>query len=238
VSADWLANRYAHFGWDQRTLGLYKDFCKRHLAVVKGTEGNDYVNGGFYLYEIRRAPLARPPRTVWYLPGTEALWARYIGLESAKQYGDLVAHARELHALLPDVGHAWNELGHAYALAGDSASCYRYLKPYALEWMHDVINLPEFGTVAVRMGDLVSAQRYLEYSESRFPAQTQVVRVNLGLLRVFQAYNAVSGGRPAEGKRLVEEGEDYLAYELAPGERMAPRWREMAEELAPGTLAF
>ncbi|MCH8215700.1 MAG: hypothetical protein IH892_02890, partial [Planctomycetes bacterium] len=63
----WLEGHYGAFPWDRRMLELYATYGKRHYVILSRTESVDR-NGGFYLYQIRQRPVAREPKTIWFLP--------------------------------------------------------------------------------------------------------------------------------------------------------------------------
>ncbi len=128
VSADWIAVRYEGFAWNPRMVALWLDWCRGRLVLRWRSDGQDYFNGGFHLYEILDRPLARPPRSVWFLPGAESLWGEAFRLEGAGRQVESLAAFRRIMDAWPAIGSARAMVGHAYARLGDQRNAARYLR--------------------------------------------------------------------------------------------------------------
>jgi len=211
VSADWLANRYVAYAWDERQLAVYRAYAKRYQERLWATDGNDFSNGGFCLLRVRWRPLDPPQRAVWFLPGTEQLYADFILNENMRRLPELLAAAKTALRLLPDVGHAWNELGHAYALLGDSAKSYAALEPFAAEGMVDLLNVPELGAAALRSRSLDAAEALLQRAAGAYPDQLGTIRVNLAQVRTQRAYQEMTRGRVKPAVDWINEADGMLA---------------------------
>ncbi len=211
VSVDWLARRYEPFSWDDRMLGIYRDYARKHLTVLTHTRTSNFVHGGFYLVGIRRVPLAPAPETVWFLPGTETLYARMIVLERTNRKEGALAEALGVLRRTPDVGHAWNVVGHAYAQLNDAPNAYRYLSRFAAQGMVDAMNLWELGVVLVPLGRLDEAEALIEDATVRYPDQTETLHIHRALIRLQRARRLIQAGRLEESRALLDASLDLLA---------------------------
>lgn len=206
VSVDWMSLRYDPFPWDRRSLRLYVDFCKRHLKVLGRTERCDFINGGFYVYEVLPRARPDPPATVWFAPGTELVYGKGIRLENTRQLPEALAAYQEALDLLPDVGHAWNLVGHAYTLLNNSPRAYEYLRRFSETGMMDSMNLGEYGAVAVRMGELDLAERVLWDAYDRYPNHRHTVEINQAFWYGQKSIQALGKRDFAASAKFVERG--------------------------------
>ncbi|MEK7766432.1 MAG: hypothetical protein AAB368_09360 [bacterium] len=211
VSADWLTVRYTATPWDARMLGLYRRFAREHFVVAGHTGQCDFSNGGLYVLEIRRRALAPAPQAVWFLPGTEPLRARGLAHEHAGRYPEMLAAHLEVLKRLPDVGRAWNDVGHAYALLGDPQNTYTYLERFARGGMFDTLNIPELGDAALQLNRLDTAARALEEALQRYPDQAGAIRVKLAQVFAQLGLRAQAARQFGRAKALVEKGKAFLA---------------------------
>ncbi|MEK7766433.1 MAG: hypothetical protein AAB368_09365, partial [bacterium] len=211
VTADLVGTHYARFPWTPRMLRLYADFARRRLAVVFHTDGCDYNNGGFYVYQLRPRPLDPPAPNTFFLPGAETAWLAALRFENAKRYRENLAECELLLKLLPDVGHAWNETAHARFLLNDGANAYRLYRPFAEQGMVDQLNLPEFGAAALLVGHLAEAERLMLGAIDRFPDAVEPSLVNLSKVKLAGAIDAIQHDRGRVVKALLAESEAILA---------------------------
>ncbi len=211
VSAEWLAQLYSPYTWSPRMLRIYAEFCKRHCVPMTHNSRCDFNNGGFYVYEILRKPMIPAPDAAWFLPGTEGLFGNCIKLENQGRKTDVLAAAKALISVLGDVGHVWNQVGHAYAILNDSPNAFKYLARFYKLGMMDQLNIPEYGAIAVRMGNLEEAEAVLQESKWRYPDQIDTIHVNEALLRGRRAYGTILNKDYAGTKNHLDAADELLA---------------------------
>lgn len=209
VSSEWLHIRYSAFTWDRRMLVVYREFVRRHLAIVERTPTSEYTNGGFALYMVRRRPAAPGPKLVWYLPGTEGVFGTPAKLMHAGRHPESANAFRALADSLPDVGQPANWAAHTAMMTGDFRSAYALLRPFALEGMMDSLNLPQFGECAVRMGRVDEGERALRAALVAYPTQRSQIGTILALALVTKA-EALPVARIREAEPLLDEAEAEL----------------------------
>jgi len=112
--------------------------------------------------------------------------------------------------ILPDVGHAWNELGYAYSLTQNWAQAYRYLKPFVDRDMVDDFNLPSFGFAALDTGQLEEAEEAFKKSYEIYPKFRAEIVVNQGVLSLRKALKAMAQGQFEVAERLLAEAREVL----------------------------
>ncbi len=211
VTVDWAALRYGSFPWDRRSLRLYVEFCKRHLKILGRTERCDYVNGGFYVYEILRRPLLPPPSAIWFAPGTDSMYGPGIRAENRRHLEVALREYLAAFELLPDVGQAWNRVGHAYTLLNDQPNALRYLRKFGEAGMMDAMNLLDFGAAAVRVRELDLAERVLADAYVRYPHHRHIVLINQGFWNGQKAFQEFVGKRIDAAEKYVELGLQVMA---------------------------
>ncbi len=213
VSSEWLHIRYGSFVWTRRMLLIHREFVRRHLVIIERTVTSEYTNGGFALFEARRKPVASPPKLVWYLPGTEGMFAESAKLMHAGRHGESARAFAALADSLPDVGQPANWAAHTAMMTGDFKSAYRLLRPFAVEGMMDSLNLPQFGECAVRMGRTDEGETALRLAMVAYPTQRSQVGTILALALVTKAEGKVQS-KPAEAAALLDEAEAELRKTL------------------------
>jgi len=280
VSAEWLNERYRAFPWDARMARLYMGYCLRHLVIETAPQRSDYGNGGYYLFRLLPRPLPRPQPWLFYLPGTESLFGPVTTLENLNRPDDALAVSRRLAGLLPELGHAWNEVGHFLTVKGDTKGGFQALLPFVQRGMLDGMNVGECGANAVRVRAFALGSRLLARTLMNQPDHRNVVYVNLAFLWVIEAVDALNGRRmdlaasladrawwalsqmppgtpmsAAQARarqetaslvwalrgelarargRAAEAAEAFrMAWQTTPDMGLSPRWKELAETLAP-----
>ncbi|MEK7766098.1 MAG: tetratricopeptide repeat protein, partial [bacterium] len=194
VNENWMAFNNLPFAWDDRQLALYRGWARGYLERQTGLEGGESAFGRFCLYRIRPRPLSPRPATAWFLPGAESLDGYAVILEQTQRLPELLAACRETLRRTPDVGHAWNLAGHAYALLRDYPRAYAHLRRFAAEGMVDVYNLSDLGAAALGAGRLDEAARALAAALEHRPERPGFIRLNLALVHARR-------GRLAEAER-------------------------------------
>lgn len=169
VSAEWLEVRYGAFAWDARMVRLYVDFCKAYLEPCWQSAGCDYANGGFILYTVRRDPRPSLPAAIWFVPGMESLYADATFRLTTRDVERAIASFKGVLDRIPDVGQAWNQVGHAYMTVGDTRAALPYLRKFGDAGMRDGNNLPELYAAAIKEGDRSLAARILPELMRRYP---------------------------------------------------------------------
>lgn len=207
ISASWLSTRYGSFPWDVPMLRRYLLFCREHLEAADMTENNDFFTGASYLYRLRRDRLNPPPVTVLFLPGTEAIYQQSLILANMNRFPDLLKESLRLFKIIPEVGHSWNQVGHAYALLRDIEHAFPFLLKFTVAGMMDETNIPELGIAAARKRQVDLADWALGISVKRYVNQKSVILLNMGYARTIRAENALMKGKPADAMKLLEEGE-------------------------------
>lgn len=211
VTVEWQAITHWRFEWTREALRRHVEFCRRYLTIIGRTETSDYLNGGFYVYEIRRTPLPNPPKTVWFAPGTENLYGRGILLHNSGRQQEALDHYRAVREVMPEVGTAWNMVGHELAVMNQPGPAFEALHPFAAQGMFDAMNLGEYGASAMRSGRLDIAGAVLNECLDRYPGHRNVIRVNLAALHGARSIEALRARMPAEAVRLLDRGEAILA---------------------------
>ncbi|MEK7476252.1 MAG: hypothetical protein AAB152_11560 [Candidatus Coatesbacteria bacterium] len=121
-----IAYRYlaeAHpLAWDERSLGVYRDFAARRVTRVWSSPTEDERNGAYTVLVLGSRDHA--PRPVPLLPGTAPVWSRVSyraalggGAPDAAVEAELLAIA----ARLPGVGEAWYKVGNYRFVTGARA---------------------------------------------------------------------------------------------------------------------
>jgi hypothetical protein len=220
VSAEWLNERYRAFPWDAAMVRLYVAYALRHLTVEAAPERSDYGNGGYYLFRLLPRPLARPQPYLFFLPGAESLYGPVTTLENLNRPGDALEVSRRLLQMIPEVGHAWNEVGHFLTVAGNTKGGFEALWPFVQLGMLDGMNVGECGANAVRIRAYGIGSRLLARTLRCQPDHRNVVFVNLAFLWVLQAVDALGKRRMDLAASLSERAWWALA-QMPPGTTMS-----------------
>ena len=212
VTVDWMTPIHNQFfPWDRQHLRLYVDFCKQYLVISGRTQRSDYLNGGFYVYEVRRRPLMPPPPTIWFTPGAESVYGPGVEFDTQGRLKDALRAYLAAFALLPDVGEAWNRVGHVYALLGDLPNALRYLRKFGEAGMLDSVNLGELGAAAVRMGELDLAERVLAEALVCYPDRRHIVLINQAIWNGQKAFRELRERQLDAAEKYVEQGLAVMA---------------------------
>lgn len=179
VSAEWLGMRYIVFPWSKRMLRMYVDYCKLHQDMIWRTHTNNYDEGGMVLYRLEDRAIFPKPKNIWFAPGMEQLYGLGPTLRAKREYSEFMKLAQANYGLIPDVGTAWNELGYAYLLMGDSEKAHFYLKEFADAGMMDGLNLVNYGIAARLSGRSDKGRRLLREAEVRCIGQREIIGRNL-----------------------------------------------------------
>jgi len=206
VSVDFSSLWYGPFPWEREALRRYVEFCKRYLVRLGRSERSDFTSGGFYVYEIRRQPLAFPPSEIWFAPGTEAVYGTGLRLETMRRNEDALKEYLKISALLPDVGHAWNQVGHAYLQLNDFASALRYLRKFFERGMMDSINRIELAIAALGAGEFDLAEQALADALRRYPHSRRSILINQASWHVQKALQELARGQIDAAEQYVKRG--------------------------------
>jgi hypothetical protein len=186
------------------------------MVTASVPERSDYGNGGFYLFRLSPRPLPRPQPWLFFLPGTESIYGPVTTLENLNRPDDALAVSRQLLEIIPEVGHAWNEVGHFLTVKGDVKGAYAALMPFVKRGMLDGMNVGECGADAVRVRDFKTASRLLARTLRCQPDHRVVVYVNLAFLWVLEAVDALNAGKTALASSLGDRA--WWALEQLPPE--------------------
>jgi len=210
VSVDFSSLWYGPFQWKPEALRRYVEFCKQHLVQLGRSERADYINGGFCVYQIRRQPLSSPPDEIWFAPGTEAVYGPGQHLENAQRFERAFRYYRAIVTLLPDVGSAWNRAGHVCMLLNDFATAYHYLRKFGERGMIDSMNLGEYGSAALHVGQLAVAERVLNDALPRYPPHRDAILLYQARLWVTKAAPLLDARRLKEAAPLIHRARNIM----------------------------
>jgi tetratricopeptide (TPR) repeat protein len=207
VTANWVAMRYSSFPWDQRSLRLYIDFCKKYLAMKGQTTYSDNFNGGFVFYDVASSPFPRPPAEIWWAPGSESVYAPLETLiREGNAPGAVVGGFLQVQALMPDVGQAWNRTGRIFVMMEDYTNALKYLRKYGQAGMTDDSNLVDLAAAAVRGNELDMAEEALARALVAYPHSRDTVLLNQATLYIKKAVREMPRGRNPRAEALVDLG--------------------------------
>jgi tetratricopeptide (TPR) repeat protein len=168
------------------------------------------LNGGFYLYDILARPLAKPPATIWFAPGTEAIYGEGLVYENRRMPEEALQALLGINKVIPDVGHSWNLVGHAYAVLNDSPNSYKYLARFGFTGMMDSMNLGELGAAAVRVGRLDEAEKILEAAFKHYPNHRNTILINQASLYGQRALNELVARRVDRAEAQIKKGLEVI----------------------------
>jgi hypothetical protein len=214
-------------------IRLYVGFCLGRLVIESPPERSDYANGGFYVFRILRRPLPRPQPWLFYLPGAEMLYGPVTVLENMNRLDDALAESKRLLMLMPEVGHAWNTVGHLLTAKADTRGGYEVLRRFAELGMIDGMNIGEYGANAARVRQYGTASRMLAQSMRRQPDHRNVVLVNEAFLWVAMAVEELTARRLDHAGLLADQAAWALA-QISRGGTLTP----MQERAKRETTAF
>lgn len=220
VSAEWLEVRFALFPWERDDLRRYVEFLKLYEEPLMQPQVCDYHNGGFFVFRFLPRPRPKPLPEVWYTPGAESVYSRATELMKANRNLEALGEYLRIHAMLPDVAHAWNVVGHVYLTLENHAKGYEYLKPFGAKGIMDSMNLGEYGASAVRVGELDLAEKMLEESRWRYPSQKSTVLANQAVLWATKASRLMMAGRLGEAEGWLKKADGVLAEMPPPTDRV------------------
>jgi len=228
---EWFATRYIAFHWDQRMLRLYADYCKGYLTVEQAPARYEALNGGFYLFRIHAQPLAAPPAYTFFTPGTETVFRNGIILRKLGRYQEAVVECQKVLTLLPDVGHAWTELGYSYTFGENWAEAYRTLKPFVERGMVDDVNLVSLGSAALATGRFDEAEQLYEQAYDRYPHSRELIDINRGTLWFYRARQRMKQGQYQVAERLLADARGLLRA-------VSCKWDQQLEGMRLKSLAL
>jgi len=211
VSVEWSEMWYGPFPWDMAALRRYVEFTKRHLVIATRTEVSDFLNGGFYVFDILTRPLAKPPATVWFAPGTEGIYGDGLVLENQRKSEEALRFFLDVNKKVPDVGASWNLVGHAYSVLNDSANAYKYLAKFGFTGMMDSMNLGELGAAAVRVGRLNEAEKVLTAAQGHYPNHRNAILINQASLWGQRALQEIVARRVGKAEEDIKKGIEIIS---------------------------
>jgi tetratricopeptide (TPR) repeat protein len=232
VGSEWLSQRNAGWVWSDSMVRRYVRFCLRHLVVEVAPERGDYDNGGFYLFRILGRPLPRAQPCLFYLPGAEQLHGLETTFEDLGRMDDALTEARRVAALIPEVGHAWNRVGHLLTLKADARQGFQVLRPFADLGMIDEMNTGDCAGNAARCGQYRVALRMLARACRVEPSHRTVVLTNEAYLGVAQSVGALNAGRLDRATLFAEQAARALRRIPPGGELTATQDRAIRETTA------
>ena len=206
----WAAQRNSFFVWGSREVSLYKEFFKRHFTVSGRTRCCDYRGGGFYVFDYRPRPPARPAETIWFLPGTEGIYAKGLALEAAGRQQDAFNEYKSILAWQTDVGHAWNVVGHVWP-AGNRDEAMRHLGFFAEQGMVDMLNLLDCGRFLIDLGELDRAESVLRKALVVYLSEQNSVRANLASLCTERAARMIPRGDLDAAEKAIAQADEWMS---------------------------
>jgi len=223
VTTNWVYMRYASFPWDQRSLRLYVDFCKRYLVTRGRIPYCDNMNGGFSFYELADRPLPRPPAEIWWAPGIESVYAPLDMLISdGNADAGVIRGFLEILALIPDVGQAWNKIGHIFIMLGDFPDALKYLRKFGSAGMTDDSNLVDLAAAAIHGDELEVAEDALDRALVAYPNARDTVMLNRSSLFIKKAVREISRGKMAMAEKYTDTGLSAAEGITASGSSIEP----------------
>jgi len=210
VTDSWMDVAYQAFPWDDRALALHLQFCRAYLEPDILPHRTDYVNGGFMVYRLRRTPLAPAPATIWFAPGTEALYGVATAADAAHRSAEALDASRAAAARLPGVLHARNVSAHYEIVARDFKRAFADLAPGMKAGMMDFLNIPEFGATCVDLGRLDLAERVLTDSLDRYPSFRIEILSSLVRAQTLRAYEAYRRHDAPDAQRWIGGARAWL----------------------------
>lgn len=205
VGCSWMDMTFAPFAWNDRALALHLEFCRRYLEVGLPARRSDYQNGGFTGYRLRREPLSRPPATIWFAPGTEALYAVSTAATVDRQPADALAACRAVIPRLPGVLHALNQCGHYEMELERYDAALADLTPGIRAGMMDFLNVPEYGMAALMLKQPDVAVPVLEDALTRYPDLAGRILLALAQVHLQRAYAAYGARDPGTAAFEINE---------------------------------
>jgi len=207
------ANVYA---WDDRQLGVWREFMRGYAERVAAALPCDVPNGGFCIWRIAARPgPARGP--LFYLPGIKPLraWLR----QPYHDAGDSRATAERALAMVrryPDVLVFKAEAGLFLAGAGEWVRAHAFLRECADAGMVGEALYTYLGTAAMHLGRLDEALRDLGIAERVYPGERDDIERRTGEVLARKARVELRARRPEAALAVALE-----AARRAPGSAFA-----------------
>ena len=211
VSTEWT-QKYSggYFSWDRRMFDLYREFCRTRLEYAWDSGSCDYVNGGFYMYRIRPAPLARPPAVVMQVPGAEAYYYDSFLLGMRNNYDLAIAFMLKVVQEQPEVMSFQGELAYLYSRKPDWPSAYKWVQAPVKAGLRNMVCTATYGLAAAATGRYDEAYPVLKVAMEKFTFAGNVVPISLGLVCFGRALKAATNNDPAGVEKFLDEGEKAL----------------------------
>ena len=211
LTVEWQETAYTPFRWKRGSLRRWVEYCKRYLEFAGSSAGLDNLNGGFHVFRVLARPRSRPLAAVWFAPGTETAFAPdrpgYFRARAQEALPDYL----EVFAMMPDVAHAWNQVGHMFSILEDVPNASRYLREFGETGVQDRTNLDDLAAVAMRMGELELADRIIARALPLCPDSRPELLQNRASLCVQLAIQAVEAGNIARALERCDAGLSALA---------------------------
>jgi tetratricopeptide (TPR) repeat protein len=210
ITADWTAKPYRFYGWDDRALALYLDFCGRWMDLDDPAPECDHVSGGFHVYRFLRKPLGKAPPYLPFAPGTEGLYGPFM---LRLQAGDPAGGRAETGAVLarmPRVLHALNQVGYAQFTASEWAAAMSSLRVSARSGVLDALNICEYGVAALNLGLLDEAEPALRASIPRYRSFRDNNLIALATALVMRSQAAINARKPGPAVGFLDEAESLV----------------------------
>jgi hypothetical protein len=157
------------FVWDDRMLGVWKDFVGRYLEMVSAPESVDDKNGGYCVYRVRKKPLSRPPASLPYLPGIRSLYTAVTRHALAGDSKSWLTAALSLRRRFPDVDFVNDLVAKGYEDMGDWANAYMY---YRIGVSHGTLGAENYWGMtrsAIMMGRWEEARVLIDLAKKYYP---------------------------------------------------------------------
>ena len=118
------------FPWDDRMIGVWRDFVARYLELSPAVPRKaDWYNGGYCVYLLRDKPASVPGKRLPYLPGLESLYDRVETSFHKRDFRGALDQALALDKRVPGVDVISNMVARGYAETGKWDLAHAYYRP-------------------------------------------------------------------------------------------------------------
>jgi len=175
------------YAWDDRMLGVWRDFVERDLELAVRPARLDNLNGCFCFWRLKGAPASAPPSFLPYLPGVSSL---IFSITSERTPVKRLEAALRVGARLPRVDLVDARIAEGFYSAGDGRRAWEYLQPSLRHRTLCDGNYWGAVNLAARLGRFADAERYADWTEESMPYMRQTVGEWRRLLRAHLATRA------------------------------------------------
>ncbi|MEK7474260.1 MAG: hypothetical protein AAB152_01380 [Candidatus Coatesbacteria bacterium] len=135
--------------WDERQLALGVEFMRRYARPVRAPEAVDHEGGGYWVFELTRAPGGFPPM---FLPGTEGRLKAAFDLRDAGDAGGAFGEAGRLAGPAVELLEVQAIMATFALQARQAATSYKWFAPGVRAGYIGDGNLDYFAATEVMLG--------------------------------------------------------------------------------------